>query len=161
VGLFCVERQDLPCHFTIGYHKSCDRLGPEAAHGFEPVAAVGRPESIIWSDNGDDRIEEPASLVDDVGKPFVMGIGEIPLKGCRLYRSDRQNRKQQRVSAQRFFVLTNNTPASFFDCFGNGVHVSAGLFEAALGRTQALGARFRFTRTTPRWCPFDHCRNPF
>jgi hypothetical protein len=45
------------------------------------VATVRSPESVIGSNYGDDRIEKPASFVDDVREPFVMGIGEIPLKG--------------------------------------------------------------------------------
>jgi hypothetical protein len=58
------------------------------------VATVRSPESAIGSNYGDDRIEKPASFVNDVREPFVMGIGEIPLKGGWFHGVDRQDRKQ-------------------------------------------------------------------
>jgi hypothetical protein len=43
-------------------------------------------------------------LLMTVREPFVMGIGEIRLKGCWFHGVDRQDRKQQRVSAEWLFV---------------------------------------------------------
>jgi hypothetical protein len=45
-----------------------------------------------------------------------MSIGEISLERGRLDGIDWQNRKQERMSAERFLVRSNHAPAGFGDC---------------------------------------------
>jgi hypothetical protein len=131
VRLFGIERQDLPRHFTISDNQGGNRLGSKAAHGFQAMAAIRSPESIVGRSDGDDRIKETSGLVDHIREPLVMGVRQISLKRSWFDSADRQNRKQQRMSAKRLSVGSNNTTTSFFDRFGKGRSVSARLVETA------------------------------
>src|ERR1700732_4298009 len=80
------------------------------------MPAIRGPETSLWRHDSDDRIEKTPDFVDDVGEPFVMSIGEIPLERGGLDGIDRQYREQDRVPAEGFLVRSNNAAASFGDC---------------------------------------------
>jgi hypothetical protein len=48
-----------------------------------------------------------------------VGIGEISLEWCGLNGIDRQNRNQHWMSAEWFFVRSDDAAASFLDGFGD------------------------------------------
>src|ERR1700675_3827161 len=88
-----------------------------------------------------------------------MSIGEIPLERGRLDGIDRQNRKQDRVSAKRFLVRSPNAPAGFLDRLRHLRGSARRLIQPAFGRAQTFRSRFSFTRTPPGWCSLDHGRD--
>ena len=104
MGLFCVERQDLPRNFAISDNERRNRLGSKAAHGFQAMPAIRSPESIVGRSNGDDRIKETPGFVDHIRESLVMGVRQISLKGSWFHGANRQDREQKRMSAERLFV---------------------------------------------------------
>lgn len=55
------------------------------------MSAIGSPEPSLRCDYSDDRIEKTPGFVDDVGEPFVMSVGEIPLERSGLDNIDWQD----------------------------------------------------------------------
>jgi hypothetical protein len=58
------------------------------------MPAIRSPETFLWRHDSDDRIEKTPGFVDDVGEPFVVSIGEIPLERGGLDGIDRQDAQQ-------------------------------------------------------------------
>src|SRR6266849_2777880 len=112
-----VQSQDLPRNLAFRDDQSRDGLCPKSAHGLEAVPAVGGPEASAGSDDRDNRIEKTSSLINDVGQPFVVSVGEIALKRRRLDLVDRENGEQRRMTAEWLLVLTHHTAPSLLDPF--------------------------------------------
>jgi hypothetical protein len=79
-----IKGEDLPRHFTICNYESGNRFRSQATHGFEPMAAVGSPKAVPRRRYHNDWVEKSSSLIDDVSQPFVIGIGQVALKGSWL-----------------------------------------------------------------------------
>ena len=88
-----------------------------------------------------------------------MSIGEISLEGRGLDGINRQNRKQDRMSAKRFLIRPHNAAAGFRDCLCSLGRSSCGLIEPAFCWAQTLRSGFGFARAPPGWCTFDHGRD--
>jgi hypothetical protein len=161
VGLFGVERQDLPRNLTIGYHQGRNRFGAEPPHRGQPVPAVRSPEPGIGSGDGDDGVKKATGLINDICEPLVMGIREIPLKRGGLDSADGQNRKQQRMPPKGVFPGSHHTTAGFFDGFDTRGSASGEPVEEAFCRAQTPGARFCFSRTASDGRALDHDEKPF
>ena len=110
----------------------------------------------LWRDDSNNRIEKPASFVDDIGQPLVMSVREISLEWRRLDGIDRQNRKQYRMPAKRFLVRADHTAAHFLNRFYGFRSCRRCLIEPAFSGCQAFRAGFGFARTPPGWCALDH-----
>src|SRR5690242_4921943 len=115
--LLRVQRQDLPRYLAFRDDQSGDGLSPQAAHGLETMAAVGGPEAPGRSHDSDDGVKKTPSLTDNVGKPFVVSIGEIALKWRRLDLVDGENREQGRITAKRFLIKAHHAASSLLDSF--------------------------------------------
>jgi hypothetical protein len=76
----------------------------------------------------------------------VVSIREIPLERDGLEGIDWQNRKQDRVSAERFLVRSSNAAAGFLDRLCN-LGSARGLIQPAFCRAQTLRSWFRFPRS--------------
>src|SRR4051812_32489033 len=100
---FRVQSQDLPRYLSFCDDQRRDGLSPKA------MPAVGSPEAAAGRDDSDDRIEKTPSLINDVGQPFVVSVGEIALKRRRLDLVDGENREQRRMAAQWLLVQTHHT----------------------------------------------------
>jgi len=125
------------------------------------MSAIRSPEASLWRHDSDDRVEKTPSFVDDVGEPFVMSIGEIPLERRGLNGIDRQNREQYWVPAERLLVQSHNAAADFRDCPCSFRRSSCRLLEPAFCWAEAFRTGFGFTRTPPGWCTLDHGRDLF
>src|SRR5580692_9610337 len=80
------------------------------------MPAIRSPETFLRCDHSDDRIEKTAGFVDNVSEPFVVSIGEVSLERGGFDSIDRQNRKQEWMSAERLLVQSHNAAASSLDC---------------------------------------------
>ncbi len=123
------------------------------------MPAIRSPEASLWCDHGDDRVQKTPGFVDDIRKPFVMSIGEISLERSGLDGIDRQNRKQDRVPAERVLVRSNHAAAGFRDCLHSLGRSSCRLLESAFCRAEALRSGFGFARTSAGWCTLDHAKD--
>ena len=113
-----IQREDLPGYLAFRDDQRSDGFRPKAAHGFEAMPAVGSPETAApWRENCDDRIEKTPCLIDDVGQPFVVSIGEIALKRRGLDLIDRQDAQQHRMTGERLLVRSDNAAAGLGDRF--------------------------------------------
>src|SRR6266496_3464974 len=88
-----------------------------------------------------------------------MSIGEISLEGRGFNSIDRQNRKQERMTAERFLVQSHNAASGFLDCLCSFRGSSCRLIETAFCWAQTLRSRFSLARTPPGWCTLDHGRD--
>src|SRR5262249_16020519 len=102
------------------------------------MSAVGRPEAYACCGAGNDRIQETASVVDDIRRPFVMSVRQIPLEGSGLDGVNRQDGNSDRVPAQRVFVRTRNPSAGFLDRGGEFRGGTRRLSHPALRRAEPL-----------------------
>jgi hypothetical protein len=71
----------LAYHWWFRFSSRSNGFRPKAAHGFEAMPAIRGPETSLRRDHCDDRVEKTPGFVNDVGKLFVVSIGEIPLEG--------------------------------------------------------------------------------
>src|SRR5215470_3521517 len=69
-----VQREDLPGHLSICNNECRNRLRSQAAHRFEPMAAIGSPEAIARCRNRNNGVEETSGLVDNICQALVMRI---------------------------------------------------------------------------------------
>ena len=116
------------------------------------MPAIRSPEASLWCDHSDNRVKKTPGLVDEIRKPFVVSIGEISLKRGGLDGIDRQNREQDRVSAERFLVRSNNAGRRLSRSPPPPPQQHRRLIQPAFGRAQTLRSGFRFARTPPDWC---------
>src|SRR5262249_22631120 len=107
----------------------------------------------------DDRVEKTPSLVDDVGEPFVVSIGEISLERRGLNGIDRQDGQQYRMTGQRVLIRTNNAAAGVRDCFCSFGGGSRRLLEPAFSGAETLCPGLGLARATTGWRAFDHSRD--
>jgi hypothetical protein len=98
VSFLCIQRQDLPCYFAVCHNERSNGFRPKAAHGFEAMPAIRSPESSLWCDHCDDRVEKTPGFVDDIREPFVVSVGEIPLERGGLDGIDRHHAGVDRQS---------------------------------------------------------------
>jgi hypothetical protein len=63
------------------------------------MASVGSPKAVPRRHYHNDWVEKSSSLIDDVSQPFVMGIGQVALKGSWLDGINRQNRNENGMAA--------------------------------------------------------------
>jgi hypothetical protein len=120
------------------------------------MPTVGSPEPDPWGQNCDDRVEKTPCLIDDIGQPFVVSVGEIPLEGRWFDGIDWQDAQQYRMTAERLLVRSNNTAPGFGDCFCGLDRGPCRLLESAFRWSEALRARFGFPRPPPGRCTLDH-----
>jgi hypothetical protein len=83
--------------------------------GLEAMPAIGSPETTARRHDSDDGVEKTPSLIDNVGKPFVVSVGEIALKRRRLDLVDGENREQGLMTAKRFLIEAHHTASSLLD----------------------------------------------
>src|ERR1700732_4506744 len=112
-----IQSQDLPRNLAFRDDQSGDGLSPKAAHCLEAMPTVGGPEATARRHDRDDWIEKTPSLTDNVGQPFVVGVGEIALKRRRLDLVDGKNRDQGLMSAQRILIEAHHAAPSLLDRF--------------------------------------------
>src|ERR1700739_2326163 len=112
-----VQSQDLPRYLAFRDDQSRDGLCAKAAHCLQAMPAVGGPEATAGRNNGDDRVEETSSLIDDIGQPFVVSVREIALKRRGLDLVYGKNREQGRMSAKRILIEAHHAAPSLPDCF--------------------------------------------
>src|SRR6202030_3851477 len=149
-------REDLPGYFAVSHDERSNGFCPKAAHGFEAMPAIRSPEASLRCHDRDDRVEKTPGFVDDIREPFVMSIGQISLERGGLDGIDRQNRKQERMSAERVLVRSHNTAGGFCDCLRSFRRSSCRLLDPAFCRAEALRPGFGFARTPPGCCALDH-----
>ena len=101
--------------FARYFRRPPDQLGPEPVSYTHLDVYKRQPETSLRCDHSDDRVEKTPGFVDDVGEPFMVSVGEIPLERGGLDSIDLQNRKQDRVPAERLLVRSDDTAAGFFD----------------------------------------------
>src|ERR1700730_73883 len=102
------------------------------------MPAVGGPEATAWGHDSDDGIEKMPSLVNNVGEPVVVSVGEIALGGSWFDGIDRQDAQQYRMTGERFLVRSNNAAPGFGDCFCSLGRSSCRLLESAFPLAEAL-----------------------
>src|SRR5580700_7481880 len=123
------------------------------------MPAVGSPETCLRRHDSVDRVEKTPGFVDDIREPFVMSIREISLEGSWLDGIDGQNRKQERMTAERFLVQPHNAASGFLDCLCSFRGSSCRLLEPALGRAEALRSGLGFPGRPAGWSTLDHGRD--
>ena len=158
VRLFGVERAGSASAISrSGTTSAVIALRAQPAHRFEAVAAVRRPEALLRRRDGDDRVEETAGLLDDVGQPLMVHFGDVALERRRLDPVDREGDQHHRVAAQRVAVSGEHAAVRALDFSGyrrQFVRKSDAAFlrlqAGGLGRPfapgRALHLRFCFTR---------------
>ena len=159
MSLLRIQGEDLPGYLAVSHDERSNGFRPKAAHGFEAMPAIRSPEAFLRRDDSDDRVEKTPCFVDNVSEPFVVSIGEISLERGGLDGIDRQNRKQDRVPAERFLVRSHNAAAGFLDRLRNLRGSSCRLIEPAFCWAEAFRTGFGFARTPPGWCTLDHGRD--
>ena len=119
VRLFGIEREDAEGQLLVRYEQRCHRTHPEPACGLEPIAPVGRPESIVgW--HRDHRVEEQSGGADGVSQARGMCLREVALKRrCDdlLYGERRQN---QRLSGKRVAIRPDDNATLLPDLLDEG-----------------------------------------
>src|SRR3954451_6844366 len=156
---FRVQSQDLPRYLSFWDDQRRDRLSPKAAHSLKAMPAVGSPEAAAGRDDSDDRVEKTPSLINDVGQPFVVSVGEIALKRRRLDLVDGENGEQRRMTAQWLLVQTHHTAPNLLNGFCSFCGGAFWLFQPALCRLEALGAGLSSARASSSRCAFWHRRD--
>ena len=121
-----VQGQDLPRHFAFRDYQGCDGLSSKAAHGLQAMPAVGSPETTARRHDSDDGVEKTPGLINNVGEPFMVSVGEIALKRRGLDFIDRENRDEGLMTAKRFLVEADHEAASLLDRCGGGRGSSLG-----------------------------------
>jgi hypothetical protein len=81
------------------------------------MAAVGSPETTTGRHDSDDGVEKTPSLTDNLGKPFVVSVGEIALKRRWLDLVDGENREQGLMAAKRVLIEADHAAPSLLDSF--------------------------------------------
>ena len=110
--------------------------------------------------HGYDWVQVAAGLSDHTSQAFVVGVGEIPLKGSRLNGVDRQNCEEHRMAAERLFVHSDDGAARLLHCCKGVCGRTLHSFEPGFFWRESLGAGFGFSGTASSWSTFDH-GNPF
>jgi len=123
------------------------------------MPAIGGPEASLRCDYCNNRVEKTPGFVDNVSEPFVVSIGEIPLERGWFDGINRQNRKRERMSAERILVRSHNVAAGFLDRLRHLRGSARRLIQPAFSRAQTFRAGFGFARTLPGWGTLDHGRD--
>lgn len=111
--------------------------------------------------DGNDRIQETAGLVDNVSQALVVSVGKIALERRCFNRIDGQNRKQDRMTTERFFIPADDAAAGFLDCFCRLRGSSCRFLQLTLCWAEAFGARLSLAGTPPDGARLTITRVPF
>src|SRR5215472_8047917 len=103
----------MPRHFTVGHDRAEIDFAPRrrmASSRCRPLR-VQNPSR----DDSDYGIEKTLRLINNVGQAFVMGVGQVSLKRSGFDSINQQNRDENGMAAQWFFIRTHHASASFLD----------------------------------------------
>src|ERR1700739_250520 len=111
------------------------------------MSPIGGPEASLRCDHCNNRIEKTPGFIDNVSEPFVMSVGEISLERGGFDGIDGQNRKQERMTAERVLVRSHNPAAGFLDRLRHLRGSARRLIQPAFSGAQTLRAGFGFARS--------------